>query len=84
MYGSLKVIIMVIQKNIQSLIVESDSQLGINFVNDRIFISKYIVNLVDDVRVLSSFFRDISIEYYNRQVNRDVDRMPRKRISVSF
>lgn len=34
---------------------------------------KDIINLVEDIRILSIFFRDIRIKYYNRSITGDSD-----------
>lgn len=52
------------QKNIQRIIIESDFQLVVNFINDKICVHKNVRNLVKDTK--NSFFRDIRIEYCMR------------------
>lgn len=42
-------------------IVKSDSQLIVNSINDEISVPKDIINLVIDIRVVSSYCKDIRI-----------------------
>lgn len=45
------------------------------------YASEDIINLVEYIRVLTSFFRDIRTEYFNIIVNRDADVMAKRLIT---
>lgn len=62
-----------IQKNIQKITIEIDTQLVKSFINDKICIFKEITNIAKDINMLSNFFKDIVIEYCNRLINKDAD-----------
>lgn len=68
-------IMMAIQQNFQSIIIESDSQLVINSIHDKICVPKNVINLVKDITMLYFLFKDIRTSYCNRLVNRDIDPM---------
>lgn len=53
-------------------ILEIDYQV---VVNSKIIYLKDIINLVKDIRILTSLFKDISVEYCHRVLNRDADKM---------
>lgn len=50
-----KAILMVIQKDIQPMIIQSDSQLVVNSINRKIEVPKIIINLGRMVMFISSF-----------------------------
>lgn len=54
---------MVIQKNIWRITIKSDSQLIVGSINDKIYKSNDIIDLVEDIAILNSFFRDIGGDY---------------------
>lgn len=60
-------------KNILRFIVESDSQFVIISINGKICIPKEIITLVEGIKMLSSTFSGIRIEYSNRLANMDAD-----------
>lgn len=61
-----KTILMAIQKNIQWIIIQSDSHLVFNFINEKIEVRKDIINLVHDVKCLLSRLSESRLEYCNR------------------
>lgn len=70
-----KVIMIAIQKNIKRNIIESSRLLVVNSITGKIWVPKKINNLVEDIKILSHFFRDIRIEYCNRLINGDANAM---------
>lgn len=70
--------IMALQKNINRIIIERDFQLVVNSINSKICAHKDIINFVEDIRTLSSIFREIRIMYCNRLINREANRMGKK------
>lgn len=64
----------VIQKNLQTIIIQNDSQLVVNFILAKIAVPKEITNLIEDnIKILSSLFKDVRINYCNRLCNSDID-----------
>lgn len=51
-------ILITIQKHIERIIVQSDSELVVNSINGKIGVSKYVVNLVKDIKCSLSHFSD--------------------------
>lgn len=50
-------------------------QLIVNTINSGICVSKDIINLVEDIKLLTAFFLDIKIDYCNRLTCTKVDAM---------
>lgn len=61
---------MAIQMNIPKICIHTDSQLDINAINGRIVVPKKIINLVEYIMSLLSFFKETKIEYFSRSINR--------------
>lgn len=70
-----ELILMAIQKNLRRITIESDSQLIVNFINDKICLPKDIFNLVEDIRMISSQFRGIIKDYCHMIANKDADEL---------
>lgn len=64
------------QRILYRIIIESNSQLVVNAIQDKISDPKEIINLLDDIKG-SFIIKDVSINYCNRVCNRDADRMTR-------
>lgn len=45
------------------------SQKVVNFTGGKIGVSYDIINVMEDIHILTSFFQDIKIEYCNRLIN---------------
>lgn len=58
-----------------NIIIQNDSHFVVNSVTDKICVSRKIINLIEDIRMLSYFSRNIRIDYYNRLINKDADMM---------
>lgn len=56
----------IMTQNLCMIIIESESQMVLNPIPDKIFVSKEIINLMEDIRMLSSVFKDIRIDYRHR------------------
>lgn len=65
--------VMKIHKCIQQIVIESDSQLLVNFLNGRIRVQKNIINSVEVVKCLLPCFNDRRMKYYNRVINKDAN-----------
>lgn len=52
-------IVMMIQKNLRRIIIRSYFKLVVNSINDKAWVHKDIINLADDIRILTSSFLDI-------------------------
>lgn len=64
---------MTIQKYIQKNIIESDSPVIVDSINDKIWVSRqYKPN---KIKIFTSSFKDIRTEYYIMSSNRNVDFM---------
>lgn len=59
--------------NIQWIIVQGDFQSIVNFINRKIEVLNGIVNLLKDVNCFLIYVSDNRIEYYNRDINRNLD-----------
>lgn len=55
--------------NQDNIIVESDSQVAISSIMDKIVISKQTSNLIEDIRSITWKIKNIRLCYYNRTVN---------------
>lgn len=66
-----KVMVSAIQHTLHRIIIESDSQAMVNSIYGIIFMSKEIINIVEDIRSLFLLVKDIRIEYYSRVCNRE-------------
>lgn len=75
---------MTIQQDIQKVIIGRDSQLVNNSTNDKICMPKEIINLEEDIRIFSSFFRGIKFECYNRLINRDTGWLKRPMFNCAY
>lgn len=67
-------ILMAIQRSIQRIIIQRDSQLVVNSTNGKIRVPKDNINLVEDVKCLLNS----SLEYCNRIINMDADALAKK------
>lgn len=49
----------------------------IKFIHDKDYVPKDIINLVEDIRKLSSLFKGIRMDYFRSLVNRETNAMPK-------
>lgn len=59
-------------------------QLVVNLISGKIHVLIDIINLVEDVNCLRTFFKENRIEYYNTLVNRDTDDLAKKGLICIF
>lgn len=55
--------------------MESDSRIAINVIIKWNKIPKLIRNLVEDIRILATYIRDIQFVYHNRKTNSLADNL---------
>lgn len=66
---------MTIQNGVPRIIIESDSQLVVNFITGKIRVPKDIVNLMDNVKCLLTRSKK---KYCSRVINKDVDALAKR------
>lgn len=64
-------IIMAVKVNIPRICIHIDSQVVANAINRKIGIPKNIINLVEDIKYLSSYIKKSRLKYCSRSINRN-------------
>lgn len=64
--------------------INTDSQIVVNAVKGRIPVPKYIINLVEDIRRLCLYFKNIVLNYCCREDNKDADVIAKKTHFLKF
>lgn len=68
-------ILLAIHKDIRRIIIQSNSQIVVNTINDNISMLKDIVNSVKDIKKFLVPSGGSRIEYCHRGINYEVDRL---------
>lgn len=66
-----EVLNMAVIRNPYRIIIQSDFQLTVNVIYDKIIVSKEIINLMEEIWNMCYLFKEVIIRYYNRICNRE-------------
>lgn len=63
------------KKAFDRIIIESKSQLPVNAIHDKIYVSRDIINLVEGIRNFYTNFKQVTIVYCYRECTREVEKV---------